>query len=66
MAKVPASARAFAGRWRIVEMDVNADDSGFICERISFVQQPASTERRQLSAVTLALAVKTLVIRWPP
>jgi hypothetical protein len=41
MAKVSAFPKAFARRWPIVEMDVNADDSGFICERSSFVQQPA-------------------------
>ena len=44
MAKVPAFAKAFAARWRIVEMDVwatPATNSPFTCQRGLLLQQPA-------------------------
>jgi len=38
MATLPARANAFAGRWRIAEVQVNGDDS-----RIRRTQPPSST-----------------------
>jgi len=39
MATPPAVTKTFAGRWRIIEVHVNGDDSRFICR----TQPPSST-----------------------
>ena len=59
MAKVPAFAKTFAGRWRIVEMDTRTTisldvvekayvtfRSRFVAERDWFLQQPARQRLR--------------------